>query len=132
MYAETPLKVEPSESRWPSSFVVLGCTVELVNATVPTRWVLPHGQIINESFGRYRMGQGRNENGVWSTLLAVQNVSYRDAGFYTCEVVPRSVSRSQCECVDFPFSATTKLQLKGWSNTKLEKMMEMWIHLWHF
>lgn len=113
MYSETSLKVEPIEDRWLSSFVVLGCTVEPVNATIPTRWVLPNGHIINQSEGRYRMGQGRNENGTWSTLLAVQNVSYRDEGYYTCEVVPRSISRSQCECVDFPFSVTTELQLKG-------------------
>ena len=59
------------------------------------------------------MGQGMDDRGMWNTLLAVQNVSYMDAGFYTCEVVPRSISRSQCECVDFPFSATIELQLKG-------------------
>ena len=113
MHSETSLKVEPSEDRRPTSFVLFGCNVEPVNATIPTRWVLPDGHIISQSGGRYRMGQGRNENGAWSTLLAVQNVSYRDEGFYTCEVVPRSISRSQCECVDFPFSATTELQLKG-------------------
>lgn len=113
VHSETSLKVEPSEDQWLSSFVVLGCTVEPANATIPTRWVLPSGEMINQSGGRYRMGQGRNENGTWSTLLAVQNVSYRDEGFYTCEVVPRSISRSQCECVDFPFSATTELKLKG-------------------
>jgi hypothetical protein len=120
VHSETSLKVEPSEDRWPSSFVVLGCTVEPVNATIPTRWVLPNGHIINQSGGRYRMGQGRNENGTWSTLLAVQNVSYRDEGFYTCEVVPRSISRSQCECVDFPFSVTTELKLKGIRQTHVD------------
>ena len=105
--------MEPGDGRDPSSFVVIVCNVEPINATVPTRWVMPHGEIISQSYGRYRIGQGVNGNGVWSTILAVQNVSYRDAGHYTCEVVPSSISRSQCECVDFPFSATTELQLQG-------------------
>lgn len=114
VYAETELKLEPGVDRQLSSFVVIICNVESANATVPTRWVLPHGQIISRSIGRYQIGQGYSENGLWSTLLALQNVSYKDAGYYTCEVVPSGVPRSQCECVDFPFSATTKLQLEGW------------------
>lgn len=113
VHAETELKLEPGVDRQPSSFVIIICNVESVNATVPTRWVLPHGQIISRSVDRYQIGQGFNENGLWSTLLAVQNVSYKDAGYYTCEVAPSGVPRSQCECVDFPFSATTKLQLEG-------------------
>ena len=122
MYAETELKIEPLDSREPTSFVVITCHVELTNSTVPTRWILPSGQIIDSSFGRYSVGQGANENGVWSTLLAVQNVSYRDAGHYTCEVVPSSVLRSQCECVDFPFSATTELLLQGQTSSQVFKV----------
>lgn len=107
------MKVEPQENSDPSSFAVIVCNVEPVNATVPTRWILPNGQMISDSFGRFRVGQGSNGNGIWSTILAIQNISYQDAGYYTCEVVPSSISRSLCECVDFPFSTTTHLQLQG-------------------
>ena len=105
--------MEPGDNRDLNSFTTVSCSIEPANATVQTRWVLPCGQIISQSSGRYKIGSGGDGNGSLYTLLLIGDVSYQDAGFYTCEVVPRSVSRSLCECVDFPFSATTELRLQG-------------------
>ena len=69
--------------------LVLNCGLEpetLVNYT--TRWVLPGGEIIDSSTGRLIVSQNMvsiNSRTLPGAILAVFNLSYQDAGTYTCE-----------------------------------------------
>ena len=53
-----------------------------------TRWILPQGEIINSTTGCFVLTEdpvtisGRNVPG---TVLVVLQISYQDAGMYTCE-----------------------------------------------
>ena len=69
--------------------IPLSCTLEpdtLVNYT--TRWILPGGQIITSSQGRYVFTEGMvavDVRKLPGTILAVTLLSYLDTGTYTCE-----------------------------------------------
>ena len=109
------MKVLPGDAGQLNSFTFIICAIEPVNVSVDTRWVLPSGKIIvsgSQEGGRFLASQGevalRNGGTSFSSLLFIQNLSYHDAGVYTCEVR----STSMCE-QDWPTSATVELQLQG-------------------
>lgn len=110
---ESAVKVLPGDDSQLNSFTFIICAIEPVNISVDTRWVLPSGKIISRAQeGRFLVSRGeaalRNGETSLSSLLLIQNLSYHDAGIYTCEVR----STSMCE-QDWPTSATVELQLQG-------------------
>ena len=53
-----------------------------------TRWILPGGEIINSTKGRFVFTEGPvsvSGRNVPGTVLVVTELSYQDAGMYTCE-----------------------------------------------
>ena len=53
-----------------------------------TRWILPNGQIITSSQGRFTFSESRislSTRKLPGTILVVTSLSYQDAGTYTCE-----------------------------------------------
>ena len=69
--------------------IPLTCALEpdtLVNYT--TRWILPGGQMISSNQGRYVFTEGLvavDVRKIPGTILAITQLSYLDAGTYTCE-----------------------------------------------
>ena len=58
------------------------------NVNYTTRWMLPNGQIITSSQGRFVFSESRvslNNEPLPGTILVVTGLSYQDAGTYTCE-----------------------------------------------
>ena len=58
------------------------------NVNYTTRWMLPDGQIITFSQGRFVFSESRvslNNEPLPGTILVVNGLSYQDAGTYTCE-----------------------------------------------
>lgn len=96
-----------------SSLTILTCSVHSPNSSFISRWITPSGEIISRSTGRYSLNQGLVTADGLGTVLAVQKLSYEDAGVYMCEVVPRGGSVSSCDCSGFPASASIQLVLQG-------------------
>ncbi len=96
-----------------SSLTILTCFVRPSNSSFISRWITPSGEIISRSTGRYSFNQGRVTSEGLGTVLAVQSLSYEDAGVYRCEVVSRGGSVSSCDCTGFPTSASVQLVLRG-------------------
>ena len=79
-----------------------------------TRWILPNGTIINfgdDSNLRIFASQGFNSmnSTALNTILLIQNISYEDAGTYTCEARNMSDSTTPIPW----YSAKVELQLLG-------------------
>ena len=58
------------------------------NVNYTTRWIVPGGEIITSSRGRFVLAESRaalTSNIVPGTILVVTALSYQDAGTYTCE-----------------------------------------------
>ena len=104
---EAQVKTLPEDVGQLNSFTFLLCNILPANASVISRWILPNGDVISDRAGRFITAQGDTPTG-FSSLLVIQELSYRDAGYYTCEVVPTD----ECSC-SFPPSATTEVQLLG-------------------
>lgn len=102
---EAQVKTLPEDVGQLNSFTFLLCNILPANASVISRWILPNGDVISDRAGRFITAQGDTPTG-FSSLLVIQELSYRDAGYYTCEVVPTD----ECSC-SFPPSATTEVQL---------------------
>ena len=50
-----------------------------------TRWILPGGEIVNSARGRFIFSESLLSRTVPGTVLVVTQMSYQDAGMYTCE-----------------------------------------------
>ena len=119
---EVPVRILPEEPR-PNHFTFLVCNPEpnsqLTSSDYVSRWTIPSGETFTylvanpPGFERYRVVQGPTRDGRQgvqreSTLLFFENLSYQDAGNYTCEV------RSSSGSAQSPwFSASVELQLEG-------------------
>ena len=58
------------------------------NVNYTTRWILPNGQTITSSQGRFVLSENRvslNNGTLPGTILVVTRLSFQDAGTYTCE-----------------------------------------------
>ena len=86
-------------------FVSIVCIVTPVNATVAVRWTLPNGTMLNEgSSGRFFVDQGAETGELTVILVITTQLSYQDAGDYTCEVMEPGAEW---------IPATVELQLTG-------------------
>ena len=83
----------------------LTCVVTPSINSLITRWRLPNGVVINFGDG----GDFIVSQGTQNTILLIQNITYKDAGNYTCEV--RNMSDSMIPIVWY--RATVELQLLG-------------------
>ena len=113
-----PVRILPEEPR-PNHFTFLVCNSEpnsqLTMSDYISRWTIPSGETITymvpnlPGFERYRIVQGQGGGQVQreSTILLVENLSYQDAGNYTCE------ARSSASTQSPWFSASVELQLEG-------------------
>ena len=116
---EIPVRILPDDS-FLHILTFLVCNPEpnsqLTRVDYVSRWTIPSGETFTfnvsnppafEQYaiyqGQYNVGQVRRE----STVLLVLNLSYQDAGNYTCEV--RSSASTQSPW----FSASFELQLEG-------------------
>ena len=78
-----------------SSFTALICIVMPVDVTIAVRWTLPNGTMLNEgASGRFIVDHGA-ETGELTVILAINQLSYQDAGNYTCEVIDQVLSGFQ-------------------------------------
>ena len=114
---ETPVRVLPDDS-FLRSFTFLVCNPEpnsqLTRVDYVSRWTIPSGEMFTfmvpnpPGFEQYAIFHGQYKAGQVSTLLLVLNLSYKDAGNYTCEV------RSSSAPAQSPWlSASVELQLEG-------------------
>ncbi len=58
------------------------------NVNYTTRWILPGGEIVDSTRGRFVFSESMvsiNSRTLPGTLLIVTQLSYQDAGTYTCE-----------------------------------------------
>ena len=86
-------------------FATIVCIVTPVNATVAVRWTLPNGTMLNEgSSGRFFVDQGAETGELTVILVITTQLSYQDAGDYTCEVMEPGAEW---------IPATVELQLTG-------------------
>ena len=113
---EVPVRILPEDTRL-NTFIFLVCNPEpnsqLTVSNYISRWTIPSGETFTfwvsnpPGFERYRVVQGPSD-GVQQTILLLENLSYQDAGNYTCEV------RSSSGSAQSPwFSASVELQLEG-------------------
>ena len=113
---EVPVRILPEDTRL-NTFIFLVCNPEpnsqLTVSNYISRWTIPSGETFTfwvsnpPGFERYRVVQGPSD-GVQQTILLLENLSYQDAGNYTCEV------RSSSASAQSPwFSASVELQLEG-------------------
>ena len=76
-------------SLMPSAILTCGLTpTSLTVQDYRTRWITPTGETVVSTDGRYILNNGPVPvNGIQfpGTVLAIQNLSYQDAGQYTCE-----------------------------------------------
>ena len=115
---ENPVRVLPGDTRL-NTFTFLTCLPEpstLTQSDYVSRWTIPSGVTITSmtnlpGFERFRVSQGAvntPQGDRQSTLLIVLNLTYQDAGTYTCEV------RSSSAPAQSPWlSAAVELQLEG-------------------
>ena len=119
---EVPVIILPEDTRL-NTFTFLLCNPEpnsqLTEVDYISRWTIPSGETFTNlvanppGFEQYRVVQGPADGrqGVQrkeSTVLILENLSYQDAGNYTCEV------RSSSASAQSPwFSASVELQLEG-------------------
>ena len=118
--SEIPVRILPGDTRL-NTFTFLTCLPEpstLTQYDYVSRWTIPSGETLTywvtnpPGFERYQVVQGTADThqGVRreATLLFLENLSYQDAGNYTCEV------RSSSGSAQSPwFSASVELQLEG-------------------
>ena len=94
----------------PDTFLVCAVTPPL---NLFTRWTLPSGTVTvfrDANDPRFIMSLANNVNGTaFITILLIQNMTYEDAGTYTCEA--RNTSDTTTPTVWY--SATVELQLLG-------------------
>ena len=116
--AELTLVPDKSPLVMPSFGVNLAPDTFLTCAVTPpfnlsARWTLPNGIVIEFGDGskpRYIVGQGIIMNNIsLDTILLIQNITYEDAGTYTCEA--RNTSDSTTPIVWY--GDTVELQLLG-------------------
>ena len=87
-------KVQPTESNpIPSTLAILVCVINadfnLNSSTVESRWTTPTNEEIivhGTADEKYILNQGPSEETGFESLLLIQNISYSDAGEYTCRV----------------------------------------------
>ena len=87
-------KVQPTESNpIPSALALLVCVINadfhINSSTVESRWTTPtNGEIIvpGTADEKYILTQGSSGGSGFESLLLIQNISYSDAGEYTCRV----------------------------------------------
>ena len=118
---EVPVRILPGDTHL-NTFTFLMCIPEpnsqLTEVDYISRWTIPSGETYTfgvtnpPGFERYQVVQGPADTrqGVQreATLLFLENLSYQDAGNYTCEV------RSSSGSAQSPwFSASVELQLEG-------------------
>ena len=116
---ETAVRVVPGDMDL-ITFIFLNCIPEpstLTTSEFVSRWTIPSGlaftnnQPSSPGFERFRVTQGgvATQAGVRiATLLFIRNITYQDAGNYTCEV------RSSSAPAQSPWLlATVELQLEG-------------------
>ena len=84
--------VSPSQTHalMPGILLICGLNPDTLepNVNYTTRWVLPGGEIITSSQGRFIFSESRvvlNNEPLPGTFLVVTEVSFQDAGTYTCE-----------------------------------------------
>ena len=119
-----PVRILPKDTHL-NTFTFLVCIPEpnsqLTRFDYVSRWTIPSGETFTylvanpPGFERYRTVQGQGDvgEGVQTelTLLFMENLSYEDAGNYTCEV------RSSASAQSPWFSTSVELQLKGTVNS---------------
>ena len=85
----------------------LFCGVTPDNLTIESRWRLPNRTIVTQgATGRFSVDQEPSRGEINVTLL-IRQLSYRDAGVYTCEVMDQTIPVASW------ISATVKLRLNG-------------------
>ena len=115
---EIPVRVLPGDTRL-NTFTFLTCLPEpstLNQSDYVSRWTIPSGVTFTSmtnlpGFERFRVSQGgvtTPQGNRQSTLLIVLNLTYQDAGNYTCEVRrPSAPAQSPW------LSTSVELQLEG-------------------
>ena len=117
VHTQPALKVLPDYDGRLNSFTFLSCIIEPRNATVESRWLLPNGQIVtvrNASLTKHlKVAEGEigtlEGGSAFGSVLIVRQVSYEDAGVYTCEVK----DLIDCECEVWPAVSSAELQFQG-------------------
>ena len=90
-------------------FATLICVITPSNLTIASRWNLPNGNIVTEdTTGRFIVYQGPG-GGRLDVLLLIDQLSYQDAGVYTCEVMDLDPTIPDASWIP----ATVELQLNG-------------------
>ena len=109
LVTESEVVIEPSSNDVPPPFTVLKCFVTPNNATIAIRWTLPNGTMIPQGTTDrlfVDQGSGRTMDRI-NVVLIISQLSYQDAGVYTCEVMDLTIP-------DAPWiPATVELQLNG-------------------
>ena len=100
--------IEPGSSV--NTFTPLFCEVTPDNVTIAIRWNLPNGNIVTEgTTGRFFVEQGLGGLGRLNVLLLISQLSYQDAGVYTCEVMDLDPTIPDAPWIP----ATVELKLNG-------------------
>lgn len=89
IFPTSPSVTLPGLSLMPSTVLSCGLTpMSLVTQNYRTRWITPAGEIVVSRTGRYIVNNGAvlvNYSQFPGTVIGILNLSYRDAGQYTCE-----------------------------------------------
>ena len=98
----------------PAIPLVCGLNPDTLQANInyTTRWILPNGQTITSSQGRFVFSESRvslNNEPFPGAILVVTRLFYQDAGTYTCE--GRSTAPGASPLMPLWVSASFELQL---------------------
>ena len=93
-----------------ATFTSLFCEVTPENVTIAIRWNLPNGNIVTEGItGRFFVDDEPGGLGRLNVVLFIDQLSYQDAGVYTCEVMDLDPTIPDAPWIP----ATVELQLNG-------------------
>lgn len=109
--AENKMVILPESNDRLNTFAMLTCYIQPQVSNV--RWITPDetSALSIQHNGQYIVNQGNiaTISGVmkYGSILLIQDISYRNAGIYVCEVMDEN------DCSDFPKFATVELVLKS-------------------
>lgn len=103
------VKVLPDDDGQLNPFTFLICMLEPPSEITQAQWVLPNGDIVNESTEseRFMVEMVANNETSLEMMLMISKLSYKDSGVYKCEAKHSTAPESQW------LSATIELELKG-------------------
>ena len=96
IFTSRPSVTLPNTSLMPTTVLTCGLTpTSLTRQDYRARWITPVGETVVSSDGRFILNNGLvpvNGTQFPGTVFAIPNLSYQDAGQYTCEVQPTNTT----------------------------------------